>query len=148
VPVTLAVRRGLPAVTTGLALVLAGCGGSEPEQPSTQPAAPTASAASGSGAAAVRRVAAPQPTPAPGDLTNFSCTPRRGVWTASGDISNSAREPMVYTLTVVTVAAADVAGEDTEQVRLRPGESTSVELPAISRGAADSCVPRLVRIPG
>ncbi|MDQ4085322.1 MAG: hypothetical protein M3165_05840, partial [Actinomycetota bacterium] len=108
----------------------------------------TPAAASGTGGPApARRVVAAQPQPVPADLANFSCTRRRGVWSASGDISNSAREPMVYTLTVVTIAGADVAGEDTERVRLRPGESTGFELPAISRGAAETCSPRLVRVP-
>jgi hypothetical protein len=151
VRVRLAVRRRLPVLTAGLALVLAGCGGSDSEQPSTQPApkpAPsTAAADSGKAAGTTQTVRVAAPQPAPGDLANFSCDRHRGVWSASGDITNSARQPMVYTVTVATVADADVAGEDTQQVLLRPGKTTSFELPAVSRGPADSCVPRLVAVP-
>jgi hypothetical protein len=143
-------------MTTGLvavlAMVLGGCGGSdEPaSQSAAAKAAPTASAAvslPGAGAAAAQPVAAPQPTAAPADLANFSCTRRHGVWSAHGDVSNAGRDPMVYTVTVVTISGADVAGEDTTRFLLRPGGSTSFDLPAVSTGPADECMPRLVREP-
>jgi hypothetical protein len=152
VRVNLAVRRALPVVVAGLALALSACGGSDPEPAAEKaPAAPSASAAAktsrAGGSSAARPVVAPQPQPAPGDLANFSCSRRHGVWSARGDISSSAQEPMVYTVTVVTVAGADVAGEDTDSFLLEPGESTSFDLPGVSRGAADSCMPRVVCVP-
>jgi hypothetical protein len=148
-----AVRPGLLVVTAGLALVLSACGGSDEPAAESAPAtsAPTASAAADAPragtAAAARPVAAPQPTVAPADLANFSCVRRHGVWSARGDVSNPTRDPMVYTVTVVTVAGADIAGEDTSRFVLRPGSSASFELPAISTGPADDCLPRLLREP-
>lgn len=139
-------------MTAGLALALSACGGSDEPAAESAPAkaAPTASAAANvprAGAAAAQPVAAPQPTVAPADLANFSCARRHGVWSARGDVSNSARTPMIYTVTVVTLAGADVAGEDTSRFVLRPGTSTTFRLPAISTGPADDCLPRLVREP-
>jgi hypothetical protein len=140
-------------LVAGLALTLGACGGSEEPASQADPAkaAPTASAASGgprgAGAAAAQPVAAPQPTAAPADLANFSCTRRRGVWSAQGDVTNSTRDPMVYTVTVVTVSGTDIAGEDTTRFALKPGSATSFELPAVSTGPADDCMPRLVREP-
>ena len=139
-------------LVAGLALLLGGCSGSD--QPASQPAparaAPTSAAAAKSArgaGAAVQPVAAPQPTAAPGDLANFSCTRRHGVWSAHGDVSNSTRDPMVYTVTVVTVSGTAIAGEDDSQFLLRPGASTRFDLPAVSTGPADDCMPRLVREP-
>jgi hypothetical protein len=144
-------------MTTGLvavlSMVLGGCGGSEEPASQSAPAkaGPTASAAAsaapGAGAAAAQPVAAPAPTAAPADLANFSCTRRHGVWSAHGDVSNSTRDPMVYTVTVVTISGTDVAGEDTSRFLLRPGGTTSFDLPAVSTGPADECMPRLVRQP-
>jgi len=156
VRVRTAVRPRLPFLTTalvaGLALVLGACGGSD--QPASQPApakaAPTASAAAGgpgAGAAAAQPVAAPAPTAAPADLAYFSCARRHGAWSARGDVTNSAKDPMVYTVTVVTVSGTAIAGEDTSRFLLKPGASTSFDLPAVSTGPADECMPRLVREP-
>jgi hypothetical protein len=156
VRVRLAVRRLIPVLVTGLAMGLSACGGSEqPAQPSAakSPApAPgaSASAAPGTGGAPAARAqpaAASLPEAAPGDLANFSCTRRRGVWSAQGDVSNSAQEPMVYAVTVATVADTGVTGQDTDRLVLEPDESTRFELRAIAQGAVDSCLPRVVRTP-
>jgi hypothetical protein len=134
----------------GLALLLGACG--ESEEPAARPAPPKpteSAAASGprAAAASAEPVAAPQPTMAPADLANFSCTRRHGAWSAHGDVINSTRDPMVYTVTVVTIAGTDIAGEDSTRFVLRPRASTSFDLPAISTGPADDCMPRLVREP-
>lgn len=160
-----AARRALPVATAVLAVALTACGGGEPEQAGggdtaagEKPAggegataadtAPSASAAAtGSAGARDEQAGAPQqPEPAPADLANFSCSRGRdGVWSARGDITSSAGERSVYTLTVVTVADSEVVGEDTERFVLEPRGSTSFELPRVGRGAADACMPRLVR---
>jgi hypothetical protein len=115
-------------------------------------AQPTAAAAAGGPATSQRpgqsaRPPVAAPMPAAADLSNFSCTEQDGVWSAEGDITNSGKVPMVYTVTVVTVDGAGVSGEDSAQVLLDPGASTSFDLPAISEGAADACMPRLLRTP-
>jgi len=139
-------------LVAGLALLLGACGGSEEPASQSAPAkaAPTAAAAANAGPgakAAAQPVAAPQPTAAPADLANFSCARRHGVWSAHGDVSNSTRDPMVYTLTVVTISGTAISGEDGSRFLLRPGASTSFDLPAVSTGPADDCVPRLLREP-
>jgi hypothetical protein len=156
-----------------LALTLSACGGDEPASEESAGGAQTtgaqgdgsgdgdpddsagAEAAGGDGAGATDAdqsadagaEAVPATQVAAGDLSNFSCEQRRGVWTARGDVSNSGRQPMVYTLTVVTVAGSEIAGDETERVLLEPGEATTVQLPAIGRGPADACTPRLTRTP-
>lgn len=117
-----------------------------------QPAAqPTAAAAAGGSSASQRpdpsRSVTVTPMPAAADLSNFSCTRQGGVWSAEGDITNSGQVAMVYTVTVVTVDGAGVSGEDSAQVLLRPGASTSFDLPGIAEGPADACLPRLLRTP-
>ncbi|HEX2177779.1 MAG TPA: hypothetical protein VHG70_17895 [Nocardioidaceae bacterium] len=155
---TPAVRRPLAAATAVLALTLSACGGGDAEQAAAQhpEQRPTGGAtASGGGAGGARGASgsdahaagAARLQPAAGDLANFSCAPRRKVWSAHGDITNSAKEPMVYTVTVVTVAGTDVAGDDSDRFVLGPGESTSFEFPGVSRGSADACMPRVVRAP-
>lgn len=157
--VSAAARRTLPVAGSlfALALAVTGCGGSEEsggsgdtaaaDVPKAAPSTPAAQ--SGARAAAVQpgQPAQPQTEPAPADLANFSCTRTKGIWSATGDVSNSAKQPMVYTVTVVTLQGADVAGEESERVLLEGGESTRLELPGISTGTADECLPRVVREP-
>jgi hypothetical protein len=124
--------------------------GSAVDQPAA--AQPTTAAASGGGGPASRgqaasRLAPVEPMPAAADLSNFSCTRDDGVWSAEGDITNSARVAMVYTVTVAAVDGAGVSGQDSAQVLLRPGASTSFDLPEVAEGAADACLPRLLRTP-
>lgn len=137
-------------------VVLSGCGGDSEDASSTSGTSGSASSEDGGASSTAaeraredraRREAAARPDPAAGDLANFSCTRRKGVWAAQGDVTNSADEAMVYTVTVVTVEGAEVTGDDSEQMLLKAGKSTSFDLPAVSRGDADACMPRLVREP-
>lgn len=154
---SIAVPRLLPALLATIALAVSGCGGDDGDE-AAAPASPAATApaaadaaggARGTGrATAGRQAREPKAQTAAADLANFSCTQRTGgVWSASGDVTNSGSAPMVYTVTVVTVEGAEVAGEESEQLLLEPGESTGFELAAISRGSADACMPRVLRTP-
>lgn len=135
------------------ALTLTSCGfGDEPDDSS---AGGQTAGAAGSGAGSGDRSAAagsssrePQPQPAAGDLANFSCTQARGgVWSATGDVTNSAKEPMVYTVTVVTVDGSEISGEETTDLLVKPDQAVSFDLPTVASGSADACMPRLVRAP-
>jgi hypothetical protein len=151
-----AARRTLSIAGCLLALALAApaCGGSEEsggsgdaaaaDAPKTAPSTPAAESGARPAAA---QPAQPRAEPAPADLANFSCTRTKGIWSASVDVTNSAKRPMVYTVTVVTLQGADVAGEESEQVLLKGGESTRLELPGVSTGTADACMPRVLREP-
>ena len=144
---------------SALAALLSGCGGDESEPAAAPKPTATASAAArapapgaaggagGAGGSAVQPVSAPQPQMAAGDLANFSCEQRRRMWSASGDVSNSAKEPMVYTVTVVTVAGADVTGDETEEFVLEPGDTEHFVMPGVASGSVDTCMPRVVRTP-
>jgi hypothetical protein len=141
---------------SALAALLSGCGGDESEPAAAPKPTATASAAAsapapgapgGAGGTSVRPVSAPQPQMAAGDLANFSCEQRRRMWSASGDVSNSAKEPMVYTVTVVAVSGADVAGDETEEFVLEPGDTEHFEMPGVASGSVDTCMPRVVRTP-
>lgn len=158
------VVRALPVAVAALTVVLTSCGGgSDAGTAETAPAnstpttaattAPTTApttgaAATGAGAAGAEPASgAARAQPVAGDLTNFSCEKRGGAWSARGHITNSATEPMVYTVTVVTVAGTEVSGEETEEFLLEPDESAGFDLPGIARGPADACMPRLLRAP-
>jgi hypothetical protein len=139
---------------SALGTLLSGCGGDDSE-PQAAPQ-PTATASAGAtappsaatgGGSAVQPVTAPQPELAARDLANFSCEQRGRMWSAGGDVSNSAKEPMVYTVTVVTVAGADVTGDETEELLLQPGDTEHFEMPGVAGGPADTCMPRVVRTP-
>lgn len=147
---------------SALAALLSGCGGDESEPAAAPKPTATASAAAkapapgasggagaagGAGGSAVQPVSAPQPQMAAGDLANFSCEQRRRMWSASGDVSNSAKEPMVYTVTVVAVAGADVTGDETEEFVLEPGDTEHFVMPGVASGSVDTCMPRVVRTP-
>jgi len=139
--------RGLAVcwLTAGV-LLLVGCGGDD-ETSGQGRSAPTASASdadrdearSENGAAEV----------APADLANFSCTRLdSGQWKASGHVTNSAGEPMVYTVTVVTVDAdSRVVGERIADLRLEPDQSRRFSWPRFYRGAAETCMPHVERRP-
>jgi hypothetical protein len=161
--VALVVRR-TPLVGTAVgtvavlaALTLTSCGfGGEPDDTSSggQTASDAGDAGSGAGSGAGNTSAAAgssretRAQPAAGDLANFSCTQARGgVWSATGDVTNSAKEPMVYTVTVVTVDGSEISGEETEDLLLKPDEAVSFDLPTVASGSADACMPRLVRTP-
>jgi hypothetical protein len=137
------------------ALTLASCGfGGEPDDSSAD-GQTAGEAGSGAGAGAGNTSAEaesssrePQVQPAAADLANFSCTQARGgVWSATGDVTNSAKEPMVYTVTVVTVDGSEISGEETTDLLVKPDEAVSFDLPTVASGAADACMPRLVRAP-
>lgn len=154
------VVRPLPVAVAALTVVLTSCGGGSDEgTPDTAPAksapstasttAPTTGAAATGAATGAEPATGPAPAqPAAGDLTNFSCGQRGGgLWSARGHITNSAKEPMVYTVTVVTVTGTEVSGEETEEFLLEPDESAGFDLPGIARGPAETCMPRLLRAP-
>jgi hypothetical protein len=156
--VTLVVRRtpvvvGTLAVLAALTLTSCGFGG-EPETTS-EGGQTTGDAGSGAGPGAGNTSAAAgsssretQAQPAAADLANFSCTQARdGLWSASGDVTNSAKEPMVYTVTVVTVDGSEISGEEATDMLVKPDEAVSFDLPTVARGSADACMPRLVRVP-
>jgi hypothetical protein len=156
VRVSAAARRTPPVAgcLCALALAVTGCGSEEPggsgdsggaSAAGAPKAAPSTAAARSGARAAAAQPAQPRAEPAPADLANFSCTRTKGTWSAGGDVSNSAKQPMVYTVTVVTLQGADVAGEESERVLLEGGEATRLELPGISTGTADACIPRVVR---
>ena len=144
---------------SALAALLSGCGGDESEPAAAPKPTATASAAAqapapgapagagGAGGSSVQPVSAPQPQMAAGDLANFSCEQRRRMWSASGDVSNSAKEPMVYTVTVVAVAGAAVTGDETEEFVLEPGDTEHFVMPGVAGGSVDTCMPRVVRTP-
>jgi hypothetical protein len=152
-------RRTLPVALAATALLLSGCGG-DGEEPADGPAAQSqttakqnAAGAGPAGQAATAATNRARPAAlgglqaAAGDLSNFSCEQRGAVWSADGVVSNSADEPMVYTVTVVTVAGGEVSGHASDEILLDADESTPFELKRVSRGAADACMPRLVRAP-
>ena len=143
---------GTVAVLAALTLTSCGFGG-EPDETSAG-GQTTGDSGSGAGSAAGNTSAAAgsspresQAQPAAGDLANFSCTQARdGLWSASGDVTNSAKEPMVYTVTVVTVDGTEISGEETTDLLVKPDEAVSFDLPTVARGSADACMPRLVRV--
>jgi hypothetical protein len=143
---------GIVAVLAALTLTSCGFGG-EPDDSSAggQVAGEVGSAAgsgAGSSSAATGSARETQAQPAAGDLANFSCTQARGgVWSASGDVTNSTKEPMVYTVTVVTVDGSEISGEETTELRVQPDEAVSFDLPTVADGPADACIPHLVRAP-
>jgi hypothetical protein len=164
VGVTLVVRRtrragtavgtavGTLAVLAALTLTSCGFGGESDDaaggQSSGDAGSRAGSEAHDTPAAGGSSSREPQAKPAAGDLANFSCTRARGgVWAASGDVTNSAREPMVYTLTVVTVEGSEISGEETKDLLLKPDEAVTFDLPTVAQGPADACMPRLVRAP-
>ncbi len=88
-------------------LVLAGCGGSEAAKKPT--AKPTATVTT-TKAAPKPTVAAPIGTPAPESLSQFLCAKdAKGVWNASGTISNSGKSKATYQVTVHVGEAAGSA---------------------------------------
>ena len=148
-----AVAGAVLAALVGLTLSSCGFGGESGDTSgSGQAAGETGStAAPGAGnASSANGTSSRQPDtqPAAGDLANFSCTQERGgVWSATGDVTNSAKEPMVYTVTVVTVDGSEISGEETKDLLVKADEALSFDLPTVARGPADACMPRLVRAP-
>ncbi|MGH3356035.1 MAG: hypothetical protein ACRDOJ_09050 [Nocardioidaceae bacterium] len=145
-------RRCAPAALAALALLLTSCGGdSDAATTSAAPTASSAPSATASPGASTQRaaVAEPKAESAAADLANFTCGRREsGAWRATGVITNSASDAMIYTLTVATVRGADqVSGEKVKEFVLRPDESTAFELPRFTFGSADTCMPRLLRTP-
>jgi hypothetical protein len=143
---------GTVAVLAALTLTSCGFGGEPDDSSAGGQTAGDAGSGEGSGAGSASAAAGssrePQAQPAAGDLANFSCTQARGgVWSATGDVTNSAREPMVYTVTVVTVDGSEISGEETKDLLLKPDEAVSFDLPTVASGSADACMPRLVRAP-
>jgi hypothetical protein len=149
------VRRtpaGIVAVLAALTLASCGFGGEPDDSTTGEQAAGEVGSEAGSGAGDASATTGParetQAQPAAGDLANFSCTQARGgVWSATGDVTNSAKEPMVYTVTVVTVDGSEISGEETTELRVSPDEAVSFDLPTVADGSADACIPRLVRAP-
>ena len=152
---TLVVRRtpvvGTVAVLAALTLTSCGFGGEPDDSGAGGKTAGHAAPGAGAGntsAAAGSSSREPHAQPAAGDLANFSCTQARGgVWSASGDVTNSAKEPMVYTVTVVTVEGSEISGEETTDLLVKPDQAVSFDLPTVASGSADACMPRLVRAP-
>lgn len=158
--VTSPVRRPALLLAPVLLLAVTSCGGDAEEsaeaadspkatvrasEPANGPSA-TPSGDAGTGEAA--NSAEPAQRPAPGDLVNFACTQNaKGVWAAEGDLRNPTKEPMVYSVTVVTVQGEMVNSHAEVEVVLAPDESTGFELPRLTRGSVDSCMPRVVRAP-
>ncbi len=148
-----AVADAVLAVVAVLTLASCGFGGESGDTSGSGQAGgePGSAAASGAGSASSANGTSsrqPDTQPAAGDLANFSCTQERGgVWAATGDVTNSAKEPMVYTVTVVTVDGSEISGEETKELRVKPDEALTFVLPTVARGSADACIPRLVRAP-
>jgi hypothetical protein len=154
--VSFVVRRARPAAAVAVAVLSltatsCGFGGSDAGGDGESAANASIRRASGGDRPAQSRTGSggqAQELPAPGDLANFSCTESDGgVWKAEGDISNSTDQPMVYTVTVVTLDGNEISGEETAEVVVKPDEATSFDLPAVAEGPADACLPRLVRSP-
>lgn len=99
-----------------LILVLAGCGGGsgdDPSAPSTStPPTPTTPATT------KPVVAAPKGTPAPEALSRFRCgKTSKGVWNASGYVSNDSRSNVTFQVTVhIGEAAGGAEKAKTRQV--------------------------------
>lgn len=144
---------GTVAVLAALTLTSCGFGGEPEDAGAGGQTAGDAGSSAGSGAGDTSAAAGsssrePQAQPAAADLANFSCTQASGgVWSASGDVTNSAKEPMVYTVTVVTVDGSEISGEETKDLLLKPDEAVSFDLPTVAQGSADACMPRLIRAP-
>jgi hypothetical protein len=143
---------GIVAVLAALTLTSCGFGGEPDDSSAGGQAAGDVGSEAGSGpgdtSATTGSARETQAQPAAGDLANFSCTQARGgVWSATGDVTNSATEPMVYTVTVVTVDGSEISGEETTELRVLPDEAVSFDLPTVADGSADACIPRLVRAP-
>lgn len=135
------IRAGL--VVGACLAVLSGCAGDS---------ASTTADAADSTAATPSAKAAREPVrkAAPADLANFACAPRgrKLRWEARGDLTNDADAPMVYTITVVTVGAADeVLGERAGSFTLQPGQTRTFTWPRFYRGPAEACLPRVLRRP-
>ncbi|HET7326508.1 MAG TPA: hypothetical protein VFJ14_04400 [Nocardioidaceae bacterium] len=143
----------LPMSLVGV-IVLAGCGvggsdngaggdGGGDESVSAEQAAVTAGSSS-AGAQTADRIEV-----APADLAGFSCARQAdGRWKAEGQITNSADEPMIYTVTVVTTRGGSrVVGERIRSFQLKPEQAERFSWPGFYRGAASTCMPHVQREP-
>ncbi|MPZ94333.1 MAG: hypothetical protein GEU96_05300 [Propionibacteriales bacterium] len=130
------------AKSTACVVLAAGCGGAGASGDEADNVLGSAKSATPSAKPA-------QVQAAPADLTNFSCRRQsNGVWAASGDITNSAKEAMVYTLTVVTVSGGDqVVAEKIDSFRLKPDQTREFDWAKVSRADADTCMPHVQRKP-
>lgn len=97
-------------VVVALLLVLAACGGGTPdEDPKASPSAPKTTV--------TKTTPAPTPavatgTPAPAALSQFRCRPdAKGVWNASGVVSNSSKNKVTFQVTVVIGEATGEAAK-------------------------------------
>ncbi|MDP9443735.1 MAG: hypothetical protein M3P83_05035 [Actinomycetota bacterium] len=147
------VRRAGAAACAGVLVVLGACSAKPAPQP-TDTAASERPTPSGTAAPTPKRpdpdppvAAEPRLQPAAADLADFTCAERRtGRWVASGTITNSGDQPMLYTLTVVTVRGdTDVVGERIDDFRLAAGETVAFDWPKVTGRDADACHPRLQR---
>lgn len=128
-------------------LVLAGCGGGDPQKESAPIKKATPAKATKTANKVAPTVAAPTGIPAPEDLTDFRCAANgKGVWNASGILENESKRRATYQVTVfVGQADGKDANARTKQVQsVLAGGSTKVELTRIP--AADDATQCYVQV--
>lgn len=94
------------------------------------------------------------PTPSElglGELSDFSCTPSvegSDLWSATGTLTNSGREPGDFQVTVAVIDASGGAASGNERtVALAAGDSADIDMGRV-RGPADgTCQVRVLRMP-